>query len=46
MANHHRVDADANVIADVFSNKTATTPTAAIDISRTRLRQYDGAVKG
>jgi phage-related protein len=42
----YRLDADAVVIADVFSKKTATTPTAAIDISRTRLRQYDDAVKG
>ena len=42
----YRLDADAVVIADVFSKKTATTPTAAIGISRTRLRQYDDAVKG
>ena len=34
----YRLDADAVVIADVFSKKTATTPTAAIDVSRTRLR--------
>ena len=42
----YRLDADAVVIADVFSKKTATTPTAAIDVSRQRLRQYDDAVNG
>jgi len=42
----YRVDADAVVIADVFSKKTATTPTTVIDVSRTRLRHYDDAVKG
>jgi len=42
----YRLDADAVVIADVFSKKTATTPRAAIDVSRQRLRQYDDAVNG
>ena len=42
----YRVDADAVVIADVFSKKTVTTPTTVIDVSRTRLRHYDDAVKG
>jgi phage-related protein len=42
----YRVDADAVVIADVFSKKTATTPTTIIHVSRTRLRHYDDAVKG
>ena len=42
----YRVDADAVVIAEVFSKKTATTPTTVIDVSRTRLRHYDDAVKG
>ena len=42
----YRLDADAVVIAEVFSKKTAATPTAAIDASRTRLRHYDDAVKG
>ena len=42
----YRVDVDAVVIADVFSKKTTTTPTAVIDVSRTRLRHYDDAVKG
>jgi len=42
----YRVDADAVIIADVFSKKTATTPTPVIEVSRTRLRHYDDAVKG
>jgi len=42
----YRVDADAVVIAEVFSKKTTTTPTTVIDVSRTRLRHYDEAVKG
>ena len=42
----YRVDADAVVIADVFSKKTVTTPTTVIDVSRARLRHYDDAVKG
>ena len=42
----YRVDADAVVIADVFSKKTIATPTTVIDVSRTRLRHYDDAVKG
>src|SRR3954469_13711542 len=42
----YRVDADAVIIADVFSKKTATTPTTVIDVARTRLRHYDEAVKG
>ena len=46
MANHLPQDPDAVVIADVFSKKTARTPTAVIDVSRTRLRHYDDAVKG
>src|SRR3954467_6215014 len=42
----YRVDADAVIIAEVFSKKTVTTPTTVINVSRTRLRQYDEAVKG
>src|SRR3954463_3180987 len=38
-----RVDADAVIIGDVFSKKTATRPTAVIGVSRTRLRHYDDA---
>jgi phage-related protein len=42
----YRVDADAVIIAEVFSKKSTTTPKAVIDVSQTRLRQYDDAVKG
>lgn len=42
----YRVDADAVIIADVFSKKTTTTPTTVIDVSKARLRHYDGAVRG
>ena len=42
----YRVDPDAVVIAEVFSKKTTTTPTAVIEAARTRLRHYDDAVKG
>ena len=42
----YRVDADAVVIADVFSKKTTTTPTTVLDVARTRLRHYDNAAKG
>ena len=42
----YRVDTDAVIIAEVFSKKTTTTPKTVIDVSQTRLRQYDDAVKG
>ena len=42
----YRLDADAIVIAEVFSKKTLTTPLAVIEVCRLRLRQYDVAVKG
>src|SRR5687768_10019761 len=42
----YRLDADAVIIADVFSKKTTTTPTTVIDVSKARLRHYDDAVKG
>ena len=42
----YRVDPDAVVIAEVFSKKTTTTPTAVIEAARTRLRHYDDVVKG
>ena len=42
----YRVDADAVIIADLFSKKTATTPTTVIGVSKARLRHYDDAVKG
>jgi len=40
-----RVDADAVVIADVFSKKTRVTPQPVIETCRHRLRTYD-AVAG
>jgi phage-related protein len=42
----YRADADAVIIVEVFSKKTITTPKTVIDVSQTRLRQYDDAVKG
>ena len=42
----YRVDADAVIIADVFSKKTTTTPITVMDVSKARLRHYDDAVKG
>src|SRR6266700_3066023 len=39
----YRLDADAVVIAEVFSKKTPTTPSTTIDVCRLRLRQYDAA---
>jgi phage-related protein len=41
-----RLDADAVVIAGVFSKKTRTTPSKVIEACRERLRHYDQAVKG
>ena len=41
-----RLDADAVVIADVFSKKTRTTPSKVIEACRERLRRYDQAAKG
>jgi|SRR4051794_1445159 len=42
----YRTDADAVIIAEVFFKKTSTTPKTVINVSQTRLRQYDDAVKG
>ena len=39
----YRADADAVVIADVFSKKTQQTPQSVIDICRRRLKEYDDA---
>jgi phage-related protein len=39
----YRVDPDAIVILDIFSNKTRTTPQSVIDRSRRRLWDYDDA---
>lgn len=38
-----RLDADAVVIAEVFSKKTQRTPDTVIDTCRRRLREYDSA---
>ena len=42
----YRVDADAVIIAEVFSKKTTTTPKTVIDVSRTRLRQDRRSLEG
>lgn len=39
----YRIDADAIVIADVFSKRTAATPRAVINACKRRLREYDNA---
>jgi len=39
----YRVDADAVVIAEVFSKKTPSTPKAVVETCRRRLRAYDTA---
>ena len=40
----YRIDADAIVIADVFSKKTQTTPKSVIDACKRRLREYYAVV--
>jgi phage-related protein len=37
----YRIDADAIVIAEIFSKKTRTTPQQVVEISRRRLRAYN-----
>ena len=39
----YRADADAVIIADVFSKKTARTPKTVIDVCKRRLKEYDNA---
>ena len=39
----YRIDADAIVIADVFSKKTGKTPKHVIETCKARLREYDHA---
>ena len=39
----YRVDADAIVIAEVFSKKTRQTPKRVVDVCRKRLKEYDDA---
>ena len=41
----YRIDADAIVILEVFSKKTAKTPKAVIDVCRNRLQRYDHETK-
>ena len=37
----YRIDADAIVIAEVFSKKTGKTPKKIIEVCKARLREYD-----
>ena len=39
----YRIDVDAIVVVDVFSKKTAQTPTTVMNICRKRLKEYDHA---
>ncbi len=39
----YRIDADAIVVVEVFSKKTAATPKVVTDICKRRLREYDNA---
>ena len=39
----YRVDSDAILIVEVFSKKTAHTPTGVLEACRRRLREYDDA---
>jgi phage-related protein len=39
----YRADADAVVVAEVFSKKTQQTPQSVIDNCRRRLKEYDDA---
>lgn len=39
----YRIDADAIVIAHVFSKKTQKTPKSVIDVCQARLKEYDNA---
>ena len=41
----YRVDADAIVIAEVFTKKTAQTPKTLLETCRKRLKEYDDAAK-
>ncbi len=41
----YRVDADAIVIAEVFSKKTQATPRQVMEVCRRRLRAYDKAAR-
>lgn len=41
----YRTDADAIVIVEVFSKKTAATPKSVIETAQARLRMFDAATK-
>jgi phage-related protein len=42
----YRIDADAIVIAEVFSKKTAKTPDEVVKVCKKRLSKYDSATGG
>src|SRR5262245_17773602 len=42
----YRIDADAIVILEVFSKKTASTPARIIDVCRQRLKKYANDARG
>ena len=42
----YRIDADAIVIAEVFSKKARATPKHVMETCRRRLRAYDAAARG
>jgi len=42
----YRLDADAVIIAEVFSKKTQATPKAVLDVCKRRLAAYDRAARG
>jgi phage-related protein len=41
----YRLDADAVIIAEVFSKKTRATPKAVLDVCKRRLAAYDRAAR-
>ena len=41
----YRIDADAIVLAEVFSKKTGKTPKTTIEVCNQRLRDYDSEAK-
>ena len=41
----YRLDADAVIIAEVFSKKTQATPKAVLDVCKRRLAAYDRAAR-
>jgi phage-related protein len=41
----YRTDDDAILITEVFAKKTKTTPKAKIDMSKSRIKEYDNACR-